>query len=72
MDKAGIIHVPIGKATFSEEDLMKNLTALIDALVRARPATVKGQYLRSLTITSTMGPGIKIDPTQAQGLSKVA
>jgi large subunit ribosomal protein L1 len=72
VDKAGIIHVPIGKATFSEEDLMKNLTALIDALVRARPATVKGQYLRSLTITSTMGPGIKIDPTQAQGLSKVA
>ncbi|HEV8339756.1 MAG TPA: 50S ribosomal protein L1 [bacterium] len=72
VDKAGIIHVPIGKATFSEEDLMKNLVALIDALVRARPAAVKGQYLRSLTITSTMGPGIKIDPTQAQGLSKVA
>lgn len=72
VDKAGIIHVPIGKATFSEEDLLKNLTALIDALVRARPAAVKGQYLRSLTITSTMGPGIKIDPTQAQGLSKVA
>ena len=72
VDKAGIIHVPIGKATFSEEDLLKNLAALMDALVRARPAAVKGQYLRSLTITSTMGPGIKIDPTQAQGLSKVA
>ncbi len=72
VDKAGIIHVPIGKATFSEEDLLKNLTALMDALVRARPAAVKGQYLRSITITSTMGPGIKIDPTQAQGLSKVA
>ncbi len=72
VDKAGIIHVPIGKATFSEEDLLKNLTALMDALVRARPAAVKGQYLRSVTITSTMGPGIKIDPTQAQGLAKVA
>ncbi|MBI3975133.1 MAG: 50S ribosomal protein L1 [Armatimonadetes bacterium] len=72
VDKAGIIHVPIGKATFSEEDLLKNLAALVDALVRARPAAVKGQYMRSLTVTSTMGPGIKIDPTQAQGLTKVA
>ncbi|MGH2452334.1 MAG: 50S ribosomal protein L1 [bacterium] len=72
VDKAGIIHVPIGKATFSEEDLMKNLAALIDALVRARPAAVKGQYLRSVTITSTMGPGIKIDPAQAQGLTSAA
>ncbi|MDQ7829879.1 MAG: 50S ribosomal protein L1 [Armatimonadota bacterium] len=68
VDKFGIVHVPIGKATFSEPDLLRNLAALIDALVRARPAAAKGQYLRSVTLTTTMGPGIKVDPAKAQAL----
>src|SRR3990172_7506471 len=72
VDKTGIIHAPIGKAAFSEEDLTKNLAALIDALVRARPAAVKGQYVRTITIATTMGPGIKIDPAEAQALTHVA
>lgn len=72
VDKTGIIHVPIGKATFSEDDLLRNLVALVDALLRARPAAVKGQYLQSITVATTMGPGIKIDPAKAQGLTQVA
>mgnify|MGYP001583553505 CR=1 FL=1 len=72
VDKTGIIHAPLGKAAFSEEDLVKNFAALIDALVRARPAAVKGQYLRSITIATTMGPGIKVDPAEAQALTHVA
>lgn len=72
VDKTGIIHAPIGKATFSEDDLLRNLVALVDALLRAKPAAVKGQYLQSITIANTMGPGIKIDPAKAQGLTQVA
>ncbi len=72
VDKTGIVHAPIGKATFSEQDLVRNLAALIDALVRAKPAAVKGQYLRSLTIASTMGPGVKIDPAEAQARTSAA
>ncbi len=65
LDKAGIIHVPLGKSRFSEEHLLANLTALMDAVSRARPAAAKGQYLRSLVIAATMGPGIRIDPAKA-------
>jgi large subunit ribosomal protein L1 len=72
VDKTGIVHAPIGKATFSHQDLVQNLGALIDALVRARPAAVKGQYLRSITIATTMGPGIKIDPAAAQAMTRAA
>ncbi len=72
VDKTGIIHAPIGKATFSEDDLLRNLVALVDALLRAKPAAVKGQYLQSITVATTMGPGIKIDPAKAQGLTQVA
>jgi large subunit ribosomal protein L1 len=66
LDKGGIIHVPMGKASFTEEQLGENLTALVDAVVRARPAAAKGQYIKSLVITSTMGPGVHIDPSKAQ------
>lgn len=66
LDKAGIIHVPLGKAAFTEAQLLENLTALVDAIGRARPASAKGQYVRSLVIASTMGPGIRIDPAKAQ------
>lgn len=55
------VHVVIGKASFSEEDLLENLKALLDAVVRARPAAARGTYLRSVTVSSTMGPGIRID-----------
>jgi large subunit ribosomal protein L1 len=66
LDKGGIIHVPMGKASFTEEQLGENLNALVDAVVRARPAAAKGQYIKSLVITSTMGPGVHIDPSKAQ------
>ncbi len=61
VDKTGIVHVPIGKVSFEDEDLVENLAALVDAVVRAKPTGAKGQYLRSLTVASTMGPGIRVD-----------
>ena len=60
LDKANIVHVPVGKASFTEEALKENFKALMDAINKARPATVKGAYLKSITITSTMGPGVKV------------
>ncbi|WP_026491336.1 MULTISPECIES: 50S ribosomal protein L1 [unclassified Butyrivibrio] len=60
LDKANIIHCPIGKASFSEEQLEQNFTALMDAIVKAKPATVKGQYLKSVSLATTMGPGVKV------------
>ena len=60
LDRANIIHVPVGKASFSEEALGENFKALMEAIVKARPSAVKGQYLRSITLTSTMGPGVKV------------
>ena len=64
LDKANIIHVPIGKASFSEEQLADNFQTLIDAINKAKPAAAKGQYLRSVTIASTMGPGVKLNTTK--------
>lgn len=61
LDKTNIIHVPIGKASFTEEQLADNFQTLIDAIVKARPSTLKGQYLKSVTMTSTMGPGVKLN-----------
>ena len=61
VDKGGIIHVPFGKASFEEEQLADNLAALVDAVNRARPSAVKGQYFRTLTVATTMGPGIRVD-----------
>ena len=68
LDKTGIIHVPIGKARFSETQLLENLAALLEAIVRARPAAAKGQYIRSLTLSATMGPGVRVDPAKAAAL----
>jgi len=62
-DKAGIVHATIGRASFTVESLQKNLGALIDALVKARPAAAKGVYLRKIALSSTMGPGVRIEPT---------
>ena len=60
LDKTNIIHCPIGKASFTEEQLLQNVNALLDAIVKARPSALKGQFLRSITLTSTMGPGVKV------------
>ena len=60
LDKTNIVHVPVGKASFSEEALQEIFNALMDAIVKAKPSALKGQYLRSITLTSTMGPGVKV------------
>lgn len=62
LDKTNIIHVPVGKASFTEEQLTDNFQTLIDAINKARPAAVKGQFLKSVVLTSTMGPSVKINP----------
>jgi len=62
-DRAGNVHVPIGKVSFTVDQLKENLEALVDAVVRARPPAAKGQYIRSITVSSTMGPGIKVRTT---------
>ena len=61
LDKTNIIHVPVGKASFTEEQLADNFQTLIDAIIKAKPSAAKGQYFKNVTITSTMGPGVKID-----------
>lgn len=60
LDKTNIVHVPVGKASFTEEALQENFNALMEAIVKAKPSALKGQYLRSITLTSTMGPGVKV------------
>ena len=65
VDKTSIVHCPIGKKSFGTEKLKQNFTALMDALVKAKPAAAKGQYLKSVSVSSTMGPGAKINPTKA-------
>jgi large subunit ribosomal protein L1 len=60
LDKANIIHCPIGKASFDEDKLRENYTALMDAIIKAKPAALKGQYLKSISLSTTMGPGVKV------------
>ena len=62
LDKTNIIHVPLGKTSFTEEQLSDNFQTLMGAIIKAKPAAVKGQFLRSVTLTSTMGPGVKVNP----------
>ncbi len=64
LDKTNIIHVPVGKASFDEEKLEENFNTLMEAIMKARPSAVKGQFLRSVTLSSTMGPGIKVNTTR--------
>ena len=60
LDKTNIIHCPVGKASFSEEKLTENFDALMEAIVKAKPSALKGQYLRSISLSTTMGPGVKV------------
>ena len=60
LDKSNIVHVPVGKASFTEEKLLENFNALMDAITKAKPSALKGQYLKSITLASTMGPGVKV------------
>jgi large subunit ribosomal protein L1 len=69
VDKTANLHVPIGKASFTQEQLYNNLAALMEAIKKARPATSKGTFIKHVTLTSTMGPGIKLDPSQAQSMT---
>jgi len=62
VDKSGIVHAPIGKKSFAADALAENLNAFVEAIVRAKPSAAKGQYLRSVTVSSTMGPGVPLDP----------
>ena len=61
-DRTAIVHLVIGKPDFDERELLENYAAVIDELIRAKPAAAKGRYLRSITLTTTMGPGVKVDP----------
>lgn len=65
VEKAGIVHVPVGKISFSKDQLVENASILLEALLKAKPASAKGKYLKGISISSTMGPGIKIDPNLA-------
>lgn len=68
-EKTGIVHVPIGKSSFTAEQLKANYNAIVSAIVKAKPASAKGTYIKSLTLSTTMGPGIKIDTTEAFNLA---
>lgn len=70
VEKAGIIHVPIGKASFSVDQLLGNFRTVMETLIKARPPAAKGQYVRSVTVSSTMGPGIKISPQRASATDR--
>jgi large subunit ribosomal protein L1 len=66
LDKTGIVHTIVGKASFEEAHLLENITTLLDAIVRAKPSAAKGTYVRSVTLASTMGPGVKVDPLRVK------
>ena len=66
LDKTNIVHVPVGKVSFTEEALMENFKAIMDAIIKAKPSALKGQYLKSITVSSTMGPGVKISTAKFQ------
>src|ERR687891_598566 len=67
-DRGANVHVSIGKKSFEERQLLENYATLVDELVRAKPAAAKGRYIRSITLTSTMGPGVKVDPSRVRGI----
>lgn len=70
VDKTGIVHVPVGKVSFATESLIANAQALVDSIVKARPAAAKGRYLKSITISSTMGPAVRVDAAAVEAAAK--
>ena len=71
-DRTAIVHLVIGKASFDERKLLENYAAVIEELIRAKPSAAKGRYLRSITIASTMGPGVKVDPSRTRDIIEEA
>jgi large subunit ribosomal protein L1 len=71
-DRTAIVHLIIGKASFDDRQLLENYAAVIEELIRAKPAVAKGRYLRSITLTSTMGPGVKVDPSRTRDIIEEA
>jgi len=69
VEKAGIVHAPLGKASFTPEQLYENYTALMDALLKAKPSGAKGRYFQKVSLATTMGPSVKIDPLRAQAIA---
>lgn len=70
VDKAGIVHAPVGKLSFPAQNLIENASALLDSVVRAKPSAAKGKYLKSITVSSTMGPGVRVDETRVEAAAK--
>ncbi|RUM89627.1 MAG: 50S ribosomal protein L1 [Thermodesulfatator sp.] len=70
VDRAGVVHVPVGKVSFGPQKILENLAAFFEALLRAKPAAAKGQYIKGVTLSTTMGPGIKVDPADVRNLLK--
>lgn len=70
VDKAGVVHAPVGRASFDSEALVENAEALVASVIRAKPSAAKGKYVRSMTVSSTMGPGIKIDATNVDTVAR--
>jgi large subunit ribosomal protein L1 len=70
VDKTGIVHAPVGKTSFASEKLLENATALVDSIIRAKPSAAKGKYLKSITLSSTMGPGVPVDTATVEAAGK--
>jgi large subunit ribosomal protein L1 len=70
VDKTGIVHAPVGKLSFPTKNLVENAHALVESVVKAKPAAAKGKYLKSITVSSTMGPGISIDTASVEAVTK--
>jgi large subunit ribosomal protein L1 len=70
VDKTGIVHAPVGKMSFPAQNLVENASALLDSIVRAKPSAAKGKYLKSITVSSTMGPGVRVDETRVEAATK--
>jgi large subunit ribosomal protein L1 len=68
VDKTGIVHAPVGKTSFAQDALIANAQALVDSIVKAKPPAAKGRYLKSITVSSTMGPGVRIDTTSVEAV----
>jgi len=70
VEKAGIVHTPVGKASFGPEKLLDNVTALLETIIKLKPASSKGTYLKSISLSTTMGPGVRVDPLDIRNMMK--